>query len=84
MRKYKNLMGQADLRKLRELADKYSVLELEYREALKRQARAHQIKFNADSNVYRLEVEQRKTAREMRQFIWRNILAPEDYLPNEE
>lgn len=79
MRKYKSLLNQADLRQLRELADRYHETEKEYRAAVNAQACASRRKFQADCEVYRLESEQRKTAREMQMLIWDKILAPEDY-----
>lgn len=79
MRKYKSLLNQADLRQLRELADRYHETEKEYRAAVNAQACASRRKFQADCEVYRLESEQRKTAREMQRLIWDKILAPEEY-----
>lgn len=79
MKKYKSLLNQADLRQLRTLADRYHETEKEYRAAVNAQARASRRKFQADCEVYRLECEQRKTARELQRLIWEKILAPEDY-----
>lgn len=79
MRKYKSLLNQADLRQLRTLADRYHETEKEYRAAINTQARASRRKFQADCEVYRLECEQRKTAREMQSLIWDKILAPDEY-----
>lgn len=79
MRKYKSLLNQADLRQLRELADRYHETEKEYRVAVNAQACASRRKFQADCEVYRLENEQRKTAREMQSLIWDKILAPDEY-----
>lgn len=79
MRKYKSLLNQADLRQLRTLADRYHEIEKEYRAAINAQGCASRRKFQADCEVYRLECEQRKTAREMQSLIWDKILAPENY-----
>ena len=79
MRKYKSLLNPADLRQLRELADRYHETEKEYRAAVNAQACASRRKFQADCEVYRLECEQTKTAQEMQRLIWDKILAPDEY-----
>ena len=79
MRKYKSLLNQADLRQLRELADRYHELENELRELQLRQSRISRLKFENDCAIEKCEQARYTCAHIMQKIIWRGILAPDDY-----